>query len=78
MLGLTPKDLFDQVVHDVSVIAGESIDEPGNVLSSLHGERRQLEPRHPAFGPRLQGRYVICREVQPHHVVEETQRPRRG
>src|SRR4028118_1563723 len=43
VFGLTLQDLFDQVVHDVAVVSGESPDEPGNVLLSLHRKGRQLE-----------------------------------
>src|SRR3712207_7720360 len=49
----------------------EAGDEAGDVVSPLHRERRQLEPRDPAFGPPLQGRHISRREVQPHHLVEE-------
>ena len=48
--GLALQDLFDQIVHNVAVVPGESPDEPGNVLSTPHGERRQLEPRDPTLG----------------------------
>ena len=44
---------------------------PGTSVPPLHRERGQLEPGDPAFGPRLQGRHVARREVQPHHLVEE-------
>ena len=69
--GLTLEDLGDEIVHDVPVVAGESLDEPGNVRAPPHGERRQLEPGNPAFGARLQGGNFRRRELQPHHLVEK-------
>ena len=69
--GLTMQDLLHQVVRDVPVIAGESRYEPRNVLYALHGERGQLQPGDPAFGPRFKGDHISCREIQPHNLVEE-------
>jgi hypothetical protein len=71
LLGLTLEDFFDQVVDDVAVIAREGADEPGNVVPPLHRERRELEASDPAFGPRLEGYDVLCREMQAHDLVEE-------
>ena len=69
--GLTLQDLVDQIVHDVAVVAGESPDEPGNVLVALHRERGQLQAGNPAFGARFQGGDVLRREVEAHHLVEK-------
>ena len=44
---------------------------PETSVAPLHRERGELQARDPAFGPRLQGRDVVGREVQPHHLVEE-------
>ena len=50
MVGLALQDLFDQVVDDVAVVAGEAGDEAGHVVTTLHRERRQLQRGDPAFG----------------------------
>ena len=39
MFGLSLQDLVDQIVHDVAVVAGERLNEPGNILAALHGQR---------------------------------------
>ena len=57
-VGLTLQDLLDQVVDDVAVIAGEAGDEAGDVVSTLHRERRQLERGDPALGASLQRGHV--------------------
>ena len=67
---LTLQHLPDQVVDDVAVVAGEAGDEAGNVVSSLHRERRQLERGDPSFGASLQSGDVGGRQLQSHHVVE--------
>ena len=61
--GLALQHLLDQVVHDVAVIPGERPDEPGRVGAPLQRERRQLEPRDPAFRAGLQGGDLARREV---------------
>ncbi len=38
-IGLTLQNLFDQIVHDLAVVAGEGPDEAGNILVALHGKR---------------------------------------
>ena len=70
MLRLTLQDLPDQVVHDVAVVAGEAGDEAGDVVSSLHRQRCQLERGDPAFGASLQSGDVGGRQLQAHHLVE--------
>ena len=60
LIGLALQDLFDQVVDDVAIVAGEAGDEAGDVVSPLHRERRQLERGDPAFGAALQRRHVRC------------------
>ena len=72
--GLTLQDLFHQIVHYVAVIAGEGRYESGNVLTPLHRQCCQLEPRDPTFGAFLQGRHISSRDVQPHHLIEESSR----
>ena len=67
--GLALQDLLDQVVDDEAVVAGESGDEAGDVVTSLHRQRGQLERGDPAFGPALQRRDVRA-EVQAHDLVE--------
>jgi hypothetical protein len=70
MGGLPSQDLFDEVVDDVAVIPGEPGDEAGDVVSSLHRQRGQLERGDPAFGASLQGRDVVRGQLQPGDVVE--------
>src|SRR5664279_6079668 len=70
LLCLTLQNLLDQVVHDVPVIAREPGDETGDVVTSLHGERGQLERSDPAFGASLQCGDVCRCEAQPNDVVE--------
>ena len=36
--GLTLQDLFDQIVHDIAVVAGKGLDEPGHIRATLHGK----------------------------------------
>ena len=50
MLGLALQNLFNQVIHDIAVIAGEGLDEPGNIVLTLHRKRGQLQTGNPAFG----------------------------
>ena len=69
--GLALEYLFDEIVHDVAVVAGESLDEPGNVRAPPHRECRQLQTGNPAFGARLQGGDFLRRELQIHHLVEK-------
>ena len=40
--GLTLQDLFDQVIHNVAVVAGEGADEARHILMILHGEGGEL------------------------------------
>jgi hypothetical protein len=37
--GLPLQDLFDQIVHDISVVAGEGPDELGSILPAPQGKR---------------------------------------
>ena len=69
--GLALQDLFDQIVHDVAVVSGECLDEPGNILVSLHRQRGQLQAGNPAFGAVFQGGDIFRREVEAHHLVEK-------
>ena len=70
MLRLTLQDLPDQVVDDVPVVAREAGDEAGDVSSSLHRQRCQLERGDPSFGASLQSGDVGGRQLQSHHLVE--------
>lgn len=38
---------------------------------AVHRERRQLQSRDPALGPRVQRLHIVGRKLQPHRVVEE-------
>ena len=70
MLRLTLQDLPDQVVDDIPVVAREAGDEAGDVGSSLHRQRCQLERGDPPFGASLQSGDVGGRQLQSHHLVE--------
>ena len=72
--GLTLQDLFDEIVHDVPVVARERPDETGNVLVALHRERGQLQTGDLAFGAALQRGDVRRRECQPHRLGQESGR----
>ncbi len=65
------QNFFNQIVHDVPVVAGKSSDEVGNVLAPAHGKRRQLQSCNPAFGARLQDGYLLQREIQVHDLIEK-------
>ena len=58
-VGLTLQHLFDQIVHDIAVVAGERPDELANVVAPAQRERRQLKSGNPAFGAALQGGDVL-------------------
>ena len=73
-LGLPVQDFFDEIVQDEAVAAGERLDEAGEILLPLHGERGQLQAGDPAFGAALEGGDVLHRELQAHHLVEEVGR----
>ena len=47
--------LLDEVVHDVTVVAGEAVDEPGEVLAPLERQGSELECGDPALRPAFQG-----------------------
>ena len=70
LFGLTLQDLLDQVVDDVAIVPGEALDEAGDVVSTLHRKRRQLECSDPPFGARLQRGDIARAEIQPHRLVE--------
>ena len=76
MVGLPCQDLLDQVVDDVPVVAGEAGDEAGDVGSSLHRQRRQLQRGDPPLRATLQGGDVVRTEIQPDDLVEVGRSPR--
>ena len=65
------KDFFDQIVHDVAVVAGEGSYKLGYVLAPAQREGCQLEAGNPAFGARFQCGDICRREVEAHHLVEK-------
>ncbi|WP_419875124.1 hypothetical protein [Candidatus Pristimantibacillus sp. PTI5] len=71
MVGLTLQDLFNQIVHNVPILSCECTNKRRNVLAPAHRERRQLEPRNPAFGAGLEHRNFVVRKTKAHHLVEE-------
>ena len=70
LFGLPRQHLLNQVVDDVSVVACEAGDKAADVLSALHGQRRQLQCSDPALCPSFQCGDVVGGEIQPAHVVE--------
>jgi hypothetical protein len=67
---LSLEHLTDEVVDDVAVVTGEAGDELGRVLPTLHRQRRQLQSGDPAFGPPVERRNVLLRQIEAHHAVE--------
>src|SRR5689334_17003064 len=49
---LAGEHLLEQEVEDVAIFPGDGVDECGRVGALLQGQRRQLEPGHPALRPR--------------------------
>jgi hypothetical protein len=75
---LPRQHLLDEVVHDVAIVAGEGLDEAGNVIAPAHREGGQLEPGDPAFRPLLQGFDIFRREIEVHRLAQERRRFRCG
>jgi len=69
--GLLPQYLFLQVVENVAVAAGESADEPRNVIASPHRNGCHLQTGDLALGAPFQGSHILCREAPPHDLVVE-------
>lgn len=69
--GLLSQHFFDQIVHHEMVATGETLDEAGGVLVSLHRNRGQLQADNPTFGAVFQCGDVRRREIEAHHRVEE-------
>jgi len=63
MFRLALQHLFDQIIHDVAVVAGKSLDKCPHVGAPAHRERRQLQTGNPAFGARLEDGNFRRREV---------------
>ena len=72
MFGLALQNLFDQIVQHETVAAGESLDKTGFVCSPLHRECSHLQTGDPAFGASFQRGDLFRREVEAHHLVEES------
>src|SRR5438034_6206534 len=49
MLSLLAEHFFRQVIHDVAMTASKGGDKPGDILSPLHREGRQLQSSNPAL-----------------------------
>ena len=67
---LTVEHLFDQVVDDVAVVAGEGSDERGGLGTPPQRECRQLKGGDPAFGAALECCDVAGGELERSDVVE--------
>ena len=74
LVGLALHHLLHQVVDDVAVIAGEARDEAGEVVPSLHRERRELESGDPPLGATRQRGHIGRRQLQAHPIVEVCRR----
>ena len=73
VVGLPVEDLFDEIVQDEAVAAGERLDEAGDlaVAAVAGGERRQLEAHRPPLGAGLERGHQVGRQPELHDVVEE-------
>ena len=67
---LASQDLLSKVVHDVTVVAGETGDEPADVGTTLQRQPRQLQGGDPALGALVEQRDVVIVEPQLHRAVE--------
>ncbi len=72
--------LFDQVIEDEAMAAGEGLDKAGQAggamrpPAALHGDGHHLQAGDPAFGASIERSYVLGREVEVHDVVQEGRR----
>ncbi len=62
--------LLGQVVQDVAVAAGERGHEGGGIVVAAQGQRGQLQPGRPAFGPGRQRRHRRIRQAR-RHLLEQ-------
>lgn len=69
--GLALQYFFDEVVHDVTVVAREGADELACFGTSLQRQRGKLQGTSPAFRPGLKAGDVVVVEAQSHEFVEE-------
>src|SRR5579859_4850573 len=54
------EDLLHQVIGDKAMAAAEGVDEARQLVAVAHRQRRELQPRNPAFGTCLQrGEHVL-------------------
>ena len=60
------ENLLGQIAHDVPVAARERLDETGDVVAALHGERGDLQAGDPALGARFQRLDLVRRKDQSH------------
>jgi hypothetical protein len=58
----------------MSLIAGERPDEARSIVSSDHGDRRQLKTCDPTLGAVLEEGHIVGRERQSHGAAEEVSR----
>ncbi len=63
LFGLTLKDLFGEVIDDVTVVSGKIGNEAGDVVSTLHRKCRELERGDPSLGARLQRSDIARGEI---------------
>ena len=71
VVGLTRKDLLDQVVDDVAMAAREGLDEARDIRAALQRERGQLQSGNPALRAGRERADLLCRKRQPHPLGEE-------
>ena len=69
-VGEVPKDLPDQAIDDVPVVRVEPGDEVGNILTTLDGERSELEPGNLPFRPLLQRIQMLCGQIPSRYLVD--------
>ena len=70
LVGLSGEYLLHQVIDDVAVVAGETGDEAGNVVTSLHRKRCQLQGSDPALRAGFECINVLRPQIETHDFVE--------
>ena len=63
LVGLTLEHFLDEVVDDEAVVAGEVVDERGDVVTPLHRQRRELQRGDPPLGSGFERADVVRRQL---------------
>ena len=75
---LLVQHLFQQIINNITIIAGESSDKIVAFLvverGGLHRQRRQFQAGNPAFGAGFQRRHIRRRQIEAHDLINENGR----